>query len=73
MMYGVRKSSRFVFVRVVLSLRNSHPRMGRDPRNGTFEMPFTVRSWMSPPSTTVSWSFTTTVVFAERLLVVGPS
>ncbi len=66
MMYGVRNKSRLVLLFLELSLRNSQPTSGSDPSTGTFFTSRMVRSWMRPPSTTVSWSLATTVVLALR-------
>ena len=73
MMYGVRKSSRFVFTLRRDCWRKRFPSRGMSPRIGVFETDSTMRSCMMPPMTTVSWSLATTVVLALRLLVVGPS
>ncbi len=72
-MYGVRKSSRLVFIFSVLVERNSRPTTGMSPSSGVFSTDLTVRSWIRPPMTTVCWSRATMVVLAERLAVVGPS
>ena len=73
MMYGVRKTSRFVFDFVFTVSRKSQPSSGRLPRIGIFFTLRRVRSWMRPPMTTVFWSWATICVFTLRFEVVGPS
>jgi hypothetical protein len=55
------------------SLRTTAPRYGMSPRIGTWDLSTVKVSSMSPPSTMISPSSTTTVDSIERLLVVGPA
>ncbi len=73
MMCGVRKISKFV-LRFFSELdRKKLPITGMSERNGTRDWSFVTASKIKPPITTVCASFTTTLVDADRMVVVGPS
>ena len=73
MMCGVSMISRFVFLRDTDLNRNRFPSSGMSPRRGIWLTEFVKVSCIIPPSTTVFPFFTSTLVFADRFVVVGPT
>ena len=68
---GVRTISSSVRRRTSDSERNSPPIRGMSPSSGIFMSRRSLFSSISPPMTTVSPSFTVTVVSAVRLMMIG--
>ncbi|OIQ63673.1 hypothetical protein GALL_547860 [mine drainage metagenome] len=70
---GRRNTIRSVFVAERELERNSAPRPGMSPRPGILVLFSFTLSCISPPSTMVCPSLTSTAVWIERLLVMMPA